>query len=167
MGGGTRRQAADGTPRSILVQLAPIILLFLFTFLSAMPNLFSTPPTPDPRFSFTPSPRFNMERQTGNLNVKYHVNYAEFSNHPIAADVAKAQQAKSRSSLLDKFDRTVEKSYTQELYSMCQRGMDIKARKKELKSGFLGIGADWDAIKKIDEEKIESCDELRRLGFLV
>lgn len=168
MGGrrGAQNQGAEASPRSILMQLAPIILLFIFTFLSAVPNLFSTPPIPDPRFSFSPSARYNMERHTSDMNVRYHVNAGEFSTHPIATDLARAKQTKTRSNLLDKFDRTVERSYTQELYNLCQRGLDIKSRRKEQKSGFLGIGADWEAIKKIDEEKIESCEELRRLGLL-
>jgi len=150
----------------MLTQLAPLLILFLFTFLSAIPNIFGTAPTPDPRYAFTPSPRYNVERHTGGLNIRYHVNSAEFSTHPIATDLAQAQQSKSRSSLLDKFERTVERVYTQELYGICQREMERKERRKEQKSGFLGIGADWDAIKRIDAEKVESCEELRRLGVI-
>ncbi|TDL23590.1 DnaJ-domain-containing protein [Rickenella mellea] len=160
------QQAADNSPRSMLLQLAPILILFLFTFLSAIPNIFGPSSTPDPRYSFTPSSRYNVERRTGGLSVKYHVNQAEFSAHPIASDLAAAQQTKSRSKLLEKFEGNVERVYTQQLYNVCQREMERKERRKEQKSGFLGIGADWDAIKRIDEEKVESCDELRRLGVI-
>ena len=167
-----RRAAPNGAPqeapsfRTIITQLAPLVLLFFFTFMSAIPNIFSTPPTPDPNYSFSPSNRFNIERHTNNLNIRYHVNSVEFSSHPIAVDLAAAQKTNSQAKLLDKFERTVERQYTTSLYHSCQREMDRKERRKEAKSGFLGIGADLDAIKRIDEEKVESCEELRRLGIL-
>lgn len=107
-----------------------------------------------------------MERHTNGLNIRYHVNSAEFSSHPIASDMATAQKTNSRAKLLDKFERSVERQHTTNLYHVCQREMDRKERRKEAKSGFLGIGADWEAIKRIDEEKVESCEELRRLGVL-
>lgn len=169
-GGGDQQaggqQQGEQSIRSVLTQLIPILLLFAFTILSAVPNIFSTPPTPDPRFSFAPSTRYSQQRQTNNLGVQYHVNPNEFSAHPIASSIATAEAQKQRSPLLDRFENTVERTYTRQLYNDCQLGMDRKQRRKEAKSGFLGIGADWDAIKKIDEEKVQSCEELRRFGLL-
>ncbi|KAI5120372.1 hypothetical protein M0805_006894 [Coniferiporia weirii] len=158
------QQQGEMSLRTMLAQLAPLIILFLFTFLSAVPNIFSTPRTPDPSYSFTPSTRFSVGRETTSLNVKYFVNQAEFSVHPISEELAqKADKADARSSLLDRFERSVEQNYNERVYMLCQRDQERQQRRKEQKMGFLGIGSDWDAIKAINEEKLESCEEYRRL----
>lgn len=178
--GGRRPAGAQGreetSMRTLLAQLAPLIILFLFTFLSAIPNLFSSPRVPDPRFSFAPSARFNMGRETSGRNVKYFVNQAEFSAHPIGKD------SEQSPSLLGKFERAVEASYIDQIYMMCQRDQERQQRKKESKMclslrnhyfdlysspnfcrGFFGIGADWEAIKEISAEKLETCEEYNRM----
>ncbi|TFY81262.1 hypothetical protein EWM64_g2757 [Hericium alpestre] len=122
-----RQQPAEpATPRSIFIQLLPLILLFAFSFLSALPQLFTTPATPDPRFSFSPSPRFNMERHTSGLGVPYHVNSAEFSGHPLAAEIKRAGADSSAVArtlpALRRFEDGIDRAYTQEMYALCQRG---------------------------------------------
>ena len=172
MGGGRRQQAQaqqgqreEMSLRNVLTQLAPLIILFLFTFLSAIPSLFGASGTPDPRYSFNPSPRYNAERQTQNLNVHYFVNQAEFSAHPIAEEIAKvtAGTADGRAALLNRFERNVEHTYKEQLYMSCQRDEERKQRRKEQKMGFLGIGADLEAIKAIDAEVIPTCEEFKRV----
>ncbi|PIL25141.1 transporter [Ganoderma sinense ZZ0214-1] len=158
------QQQRPEEPRSIWMQLMPLFLLFAFSLLNALPNLFSTPVTPDPRFSFSPSSRYNVERTTGGLHVKYHVNAAEFSGHPIAAELARNDNQAGPQ--LQQFETNVERAYTNELYGQCQRGLDRKQRRKDQEVGVFGIGTDWEEVKKIDVEPIESCDKLRELGLL-
>ncbi|KAF8659845.1 hypothetical protein AX16_001730 [Volvariella volvacea WC 439] len=193
MGGGpfraARQQQQADTPRSIFVQLLPLLILFGFSLLSALPNLFTTPPVPDPRYSFTSTPRYNVELATAGLGVKYHVNNQEFMAHPvIGAELAKqgldvkklSKQVKDKASgdaslssssqvqrgpALAKFEGSVEKTYRQEMYSQCQRGLDRKQRLKDQEVGIFGIGTDWEKVKKIQEEVIPSCEELKRLGL--
>ncbi|KAI0075305.1 DnaJ-domain-containing protein [Panus rudis PR-1116 ss-1] len=157
-------QARNNEPRSIFIQLLPLFLLLAFSFLNALPNLFSASPTPDPRFSFNPTPRYNIERRTEGLGVKYHVNAAEFSGHPIAAELARNE--KKPGPELRRFEGNVENAYKHELFRECQRGVDRKEHRKEREVGLFGIGTDWEKVKKIDEEPIEACDELRRFGWL-
>lgn len=159
--------AADA-PRSILIQLLPLIILFALSFLSSLPNLFSTPSTPDPRFSFTATQRYNTERQTSGLGIRYHVNNAEFSQHPLIAAELTAQNSGSGTprGVLKRFEGNVERVYTQDLYNQCQHGLDKRERKKEAEIGFFGIGTNWDKIKEIEKERIASCEELKRLGVL-
>ncbi|KAG1846943.1 hypothetical protein C8R48DRAFT_423574 [Suillus tomentosus] len=77
-GGAQAQQQGEGAQgRSLLMQLLPLILLIAFSFLSAIPDMFSTS-IPDPRYSFSASTRFNTERQTNGLGIKYHVNEHEF-----------------------------------------------------------------------------------------
>lgn len=159
-----QQQAAPAEPRSIWMQLLPLFILFGFSLLNALPSLFSTPTTPDPRFSFSPSARYNVERTTGNLHVKYHVNAAEFSGHPIAAELARNDNKPG--SQMHKFESSVERLYTSDLYSQCQRGLDRKERRKDQEVGIFGIGTDWEKVKQIDKEPIESCDKLRAMGLL-
>jgi DnaJ homolog subfamily B member 12 len=159
-----QQQRQNNEPRSIFMQLLPLFILFGFSLLNALPSLFSTPATPDPRFSFTPTSRYNVERTTGGLGVKYHVNAAEFSGHPLAAELARND--KQTGPGLRKFESNVERAYTQDLYSQCQRAVDLKERRKSQEVGIFGIGTDWAKVDRIDKEPIASCDELRRLGLL-
>ena len=206
-GGGAGAGGDDTTePRSLLVQLLPLLLLFGFSLLSSLPNLFSTPPVPDPRFAFASTTRYNTEMETGGLGIHYFVNPTEFSNHPvIGAELAKegvklgrvineiiplseAEQTtketqkgskgskpktrqvvrgkgKKRGPALKKFEDTVDRVYTQDLYSQCRQGMDRKERAKEAEVGIFGIGTDWEKVKRIDNELIGSCEELKELGL--
>jgi len=174
MGGQAFQNAnANAEPRSILIQLLPLFLLFGFSLLSALPSLFGKTPVPDPRFSFQASSRFNVERQTHGLGVSYHVNNGEFMSHPvIGAELARQQAdannqaAAKRGPVLQQFENNVDRAYTQELYTQCQRGMDRKQRARDQEIGILGIGTDWQKVKAIDEQVIESCEELRRLNLI-
>ena len=164
--------AEQATPRSLLMQLLPLIILFGFSLLSALPNLFSTPPVPDPRYAFQSSMRYNTQRETGGLGVRYFVNQAEFQKHPVIGTELSRESVKVSSSLktrgpaLQKFEDSVDKIYTRDLYTQCQRGVDRKNRLKENEIGLFGIGTDWEKVKKIEEEPIESCEELKRLHIL-
>jgi DnaJ family protein B protein 12 len=193
-GGGT---AANNSPRSLLVQLAPLLILFALSILSNLPSLFSSPPVPDPRFSFSPTTKYHTEMESGNLGIHYYVNPSEFSNHPvIGAEMAKEGvkagwvvdepvvkedgqtdkrepdtrkvvrgKGKARGPALKKFEDTVERVYTNDLYSQCQRGIDRKQRAKDAELGIFGIGVDWDRVKEIEDQIVPSCKELERLGL--
>ena len=140
-----------------------MIILFLFTFLSRLPLLYNGSTSRTPRFSFTPSTWFDLPRETAELNIKYFVNEKEFLAHPIGGEVAEAGSTGKRSKLLRTYDRQVEQQYKERVYMLCQRDMDRQQRRKEQKMGFLGIGTDWDAIRIINEEKLESCEEYKRV----
>ncbi|KAF9650778.1 DnaJ-domain-containing protein [Thelephora ganbajun] len=168
--GGTRRrqgqqqqqQGAGGT-RGLLMQLAPMLILFLFSILSALPNIFTTPPTPEPRYAFTPSTRYNIERATGPLGIKYHVNSQEFMSHPIAAEIAR--DSSKRGPQLSKFEESVERAFTRDLIVQCQAAVDRKHRRKEELIGLFGIGTDWEKVRAIDKEPLEACDRLKQFGL--
>ena len=172
MGGRARaRNVQVNDTRSIFVQLLPLILLFGLSLLSALPSIFSTAPVPDPRYSFRGTQRYHVERQTEQLGVPYFVNAAEFAKHPvIGAEMAREKAGSStqgqKGSGLAKFERNVEQAYTQNLYAQCQRGVDQKERRKEAEVGIFGIGTDWEKVREIEQEKVESCEELKRLGVL-
>ncbi|KAJ3721233.1 hypothetical protein C8R42DRAFT_721957 [Lentinula raphanica] len=82
-GAARQQQQQNEVPRSAFIQLLPLIILFAFSILSALPNLFTTPPIPDPNFSFVPTNRYYMERHTPTRDVIYHINPTEFMNHPV------------------------------------------------------------------------------------
>ncbi|PCH44312.1 DnaJ-domain-containing protein [Wolfiporia cocos MD-104 SS10] len=156
------RQQQPAEPRSTFIQLLPLLLLFALSFINMLPNFFSTPPTPDPRFSFTPSARYNTERHTRH-GVKYHVNSAEFSGHPIAAELARNGEKSGPE--LSRFEKTVEQVFAQDLYTQCQRGLERKERRRDQEVGLFGIGTDWEKVRQIEAEKVESCEQLRNYGF--
>lgn len=75
-------------------------------------------------------------------------------------------KGKQRGPALKKFEDTVDRVYTQDLYAQCRNSMDRKDRAKEAEIGIFGIGTDWEKVKKIENEPIASCEELKRLGVL-
>ncbi|KZT20087.1 DnaJ-domain-containing protein [Neolentinus lepideus HHB14362 ss-1] len=159
------QQAEQPRAGSAFIQLLPILVLFFFSFLSALPKLFSAPEIPDPRFSFIPTMQYNIQRTTHGYNVNYYVNQREFSKHPIADEIARIGET-SLGPGLSKFEKGIEKIYVQNLYDQCQRGMDRKHQRKEAEVGFFGIRTDWEKVRQIDQEKIEECDRLREMGLL-
>ncbi|RXW23904.1 hypothetical protein EST38_g1972 [Candolleomyces aberdarensis] len=191
----TRRgQAAAGDAtqqdtRSMFIQLMPLLLLFAFSLLSALPSLFTAPSVPDPRYTFGGTTRFTGRIETGGLGIPYFINPSEFSSHPlIGPELAKDGlkvgkdgiekrdgtttqvklngKGKIRGPALAKFEDGVDKVYTHDLYVQCQRGVDRKERLREAEVGMFGIGTDWDKVKKIETEPIPSCEELKRLGVM-
>jgi DnaJ homolog subfamily B member 12 len=176
MGGAPRHQEqqANQAPRSVFLQMLPLIILFAFSMLSALPNLFTTPPVPDPNFSFTPTTRYFMERHTPTRDVIYHINPSEFMNHPVIGPelvregvdlkAKNGKKEKKRGPNMAKFEASVERTYATEVYHQCRHGQDRKARAKEAEIGLFGVGTDWDKVRKIDSEVIEACVELDRLG---
>jgi DnaJ family protein B protein 12 len=92
------------------------------------------------------------------------VNNLEFSRHPrIAGEIT--SHNKKRGPELVRFEGSVERAYTRELYTLCQIGLQRKESRKNAEVGIFGIGTDWDKVRRIEEEVVDSCQELRRLGF--
>ena len=173
MGGGAPRQnaqAADEAPRSIFVQLMPLILLFAFSLLSSLPSLFSAPPTLDPSYSFTPSTQYTQERRTTPHNINYFVNPTDFARHPIWESIPESSRAESQagrsSRQLYAFEGSVERRWQNLMTSECQKQWDDKERRIDAQRGFLGIGADWEAIRRIQKEPLPSCEKLKAHGML-
>jgi len=158
-----QQQQEPLTAKQILINLLPIIILFGFSILSALPSLFSTALPPDPHFSFSPSARFNLQRQTTGLGIPYHVNSAEFKSHPIAAELARNGGTHPH---LKRFEEHVDRAYTQDMYNQCQRGLSSKQRRRDAQIGLFGINVDWEAVKKIEEEEVGACEILRSKGLL-
>lgn len=109
-----------------------------------------------------------MKRTTQALGVQYHVNSAEFSRHPIAAEIARSGQSVEPQHMpaLRSFEENVDQAFTRETYEVCRRGMDSKQRRRDQAFGFFGIGADWEKVKQIEAETVESCETLKRMGLL-
>ncbi|KAH9463946.1 hypothetical protein Pst134EA_016026 [Puccinia striiformis f. sp. tritici] len=68
---------------------------------------------------------------------------------------------------LQKFEAQVEAAWVRKLQYECQNSRANRdARRREL-IGFLGIGADWEAIKKLDSEVIPACEGLKSMGYVI
>jgi DnaJ family protein B protein 12 len=51
------------------------------------------------------------------------------------------------------------------LIRQCERFLDLKERRVSQESGFFGIGADFEKIRKIRMESNPACDQLRAWGI--
>ena len=152
---GPRRAQAEPQNANILLQLLPLLVLGLFSLLAYAPSLFSTP---DPSFTWSPSHTYKTQRVTEPHHVKYYVNDNQFNNHPfVTGDTSKKDLAG--------FEKRVENAYKQAMYSSCERQREYQERRLASTRGFLGIGADEAAAKKILEEVYESCENLKPFGI--
>lgn len=135
------------------------------TFLNFIPSIFSVPSTPDPKFAFSANSFYDVERTTPGLGVTYHVNGAQLRSHPVyGPELARGTAAQAPG--IAKFESNIERVYTRELYNRCQSGVDAKERRKEREIGVFGIGANWEKVRQIEAEKVQECEELRRLGVI-
>jgi len=168
-GPGAAANAANaGEPqsaRSILLQLAPLLILFLFSFLTSVPSLFTTPPPPDPSYDFSPNPPYTSQRLTSTLDIPYYVSPADFSAHPIWTTIPDSYKnlakAGASSRELAQFERGIERHWTNQMVHRCERERDARERKVEANSGWLGVGADWEAVRRLRKERLESCEVLK------
>jgi len=174
MGGAPRQQAnqAQGE-RNQFLTLLPVLFIFFFPVLSSLfTTLFSTPPVPDPSYSYSQSSLYSSLRYTTPHKIPYYVNQKQFTKHPIwealSPDARKAPQAGSvaHSAILKSFEKKIEERFAQSYWDQCQRGEQRKRNEIAAEQGFFGIGADWDKIRKIQERVVESCEILKQHGFL-
>jgi DnaJ family protein B protein 12 len=137
-------QPAQNTPA--WVQLLPLLLLFAFTLLTQLPSLFTTPPPPDPSFTYDPTAVHTMHRQTTNLKADYFVNPPEFRRSHLYSDLLESNPAQSSTlwakfesearlkdvsipRSLSNFESRVENSLIQHLRVKCENENDIQWRK--------------------------------------
>ncbi|KAG0692712.1 hypothetical protein DFH29DRAFT_1008209 [Suillus ampliporus] len=159
-----RQQDKAGQGRSrLLMQLLLFILIspIAFLFLEAILDM----AIPDPQCSFSPSSHFDVERQTSGLGIKYHVNGPELHSYWRIAAVLAASR----------LERRVEQVYISniDLYDKCQRGVKSRQERRDRVKRGDGVllaaiihlrGGSEALVKKIEAEKIESCEELGRLA---
>ncbi|KAG8861438.1 hypothetical protein FRB96_002887 [Tulasnella sp. 330] len=184
VGGGPRarrqyqeQQERQGPPQTeaqkaaaTVLKIAPLILFFLFSILSSFPDLFTSAASRPPPYSFHPSTEFSHERQTGNLKVPYYVQPDAFVQNNIWESIQPEQRGKEgvTTKRVKTFEHSVEREYVAALRGQCSRLQEDKERRMQEASGLFGIGADWEKIKKIREEKYEACDryqQFRSLGY--
>ncbi|KIY62255.1 DnaJ-domain-containing protein [Cylindrobasidium torrendii FP15055 ss-10] len=157
-------QAADS--RSMLMQLMPIIILFAFSLLSNLSSFLTPTPVPDPHFAFTQTARYNVERVTPGLNVKYFVNPSDLNSHSVIGPELAKQKGLNQEKAgraVAKFERKVELHWTEEMYTECKRGLDHRERRRDAEVGLFGIGTDWEKVRAIEKEVIPSCVEYERV----
>lgn len=65
------------------------------------------------------------------------------------------------------FEKTVERTHVQLLQQYCQNEIQSRNQRLDTARGFFGIGADWDKVRAITNEKLEACSKLRDLGYQV
>lgn len=127
----------------------------------------------NPKLGYKPiskeSSSTNKEDET-QLKIKIESSLLEFL--PIESTLLISKNKEERRELkltngFKQFEKSIEVHWVRKLQNECQYYKEIRETKKRNLMGFLGIGADWEAIKKLDQERIESCDGLRELGYVV
>jgi DnaJ family protein B protein 12 len=170
-----RRQAGNQADqnRNQLLQLLPVIIIFLLPVLSSLlSSLFGSTPIPDPAYSFQKNSQYSITRLTTPHKVPYYVNPASWQAHPIyetiPVNVRGEKQAgpKANSRQLNAFETRIEDRFAASYYSECQREHQKKERDLENARGFFGIGADLARLKEVQARKLESCEVLKRHGFI-
>ncbi|PVF98102.1 DnaJ-domain-containing protein [Serendipita vermifera] len=168
--------------KGAILQLLPIILFLLLAFSNTIFDIvFSVFSTPDPSYSWHKSPQYSHSRTTGgNLGVEYFVNPKQFASHPMYTSGSNPSQHKegeiptsfddppsSRSPSLRRFEKNIEERWVNWKYSECVREREFIDRKVDSLSGVFGIGANKEAIKKLRNTKLVSCEELKSKGYVL
>lgn len=52
------------------------------------------------------------------------------------------------------------------MVQMCEKEREGRERRIEANSGWLGVGADWEAVKRIRQENLESCEILKAKNII-
>jgi DnaJ family protein B protein 12 len=140
--------------------------------------LFSERVLPDPDFRFYRSTSYDTERTTTTTDiigrsypvrggVTYFVNKGQWMAHPTLRDVVPIPGEDVYHRALARFELKVEKRYLELRYDVCVRAIEKRERMIDAKRGVFGIGADWEGIKKLKEERIEACEEVKQWGIRV
>jgi len=174
MGGIPRQRPAQAQPdRNQLLALLPILFIFFFPVISSIVSgIFSTPPIPDPLYSYEKSDTYSSARYTTPHKVPYYVNQKQFTTHPIweslSPEAQKIPQAgkMGHNADLKTFEKKIEERFAQTYWGQCQRDEQRKQNEISAEQGLFGIGTDWDKIRKIQQRKSESCQLLIKHGFL-
>jgi DnaJ family protein B protein 12 len=166
-----RGQAAQPQePRSMFMQLLPLIILLAFSFIGSLSSLSSFFSTPNPDYSFQQTRTYSDERITSGLQVPYFVNPRQFNSHPIYESIPEnfraSKTAGTSSAKLYGFEREVEKTFVSAHRHQCNKELEDKERRMDAHRGLFGLGADWDKIKLIQKEPMPSCEKLRSMGLL-
>jgi DnaJ family protein B protein 12 len=127
-----------------------MLILLFFSLLSFLPSILN-PPTPPPAFQFETSAAFPTQRLTTPHQVPYYVSPA-FDTHPIGQSLPEKHKADRQgarfSPQLRQWEKEIEAEKIRELQGRCRWEMQNRERNLEAKRGFLGIGADWDEIRR-------------------
>jgi len=140
--------------------------------------LFAERVVPDPTFHFYRSTAYDHERTTISTNiigrsypvrggVTYFVNKGQWMAHPTLRSAVPTPDEDTDRRTLARFELKVEKLYLELRYDMCARAIERRQRTIDVKRGVFGFGADWEGIKKLKEERIEACEEVKQWGVRV
>ncbi|KAE8221535.1 hypothetical protein CF319_g5122 [Tilletia indica] len=162
-GGGHHQQQQQRGGRthqdaSIWLQILPLLVIGLFTILTALPSLFTTA---DPKYTFAPAGAYRSQRFTPGHGVSYYVDQTSFTRHPFVTGESQSNGG------LPGFERRVERTWVGHLEEDCSRKRDSQDRRYQQELGFFGIGANMELARKIRQEKYESCERLRDWGIVM
>ncbi|KAK9479911.1 hypothetical protein V1514DRAFT_326824 [Lipomyces japonicus] len=152
-----RQQAGGGDGDTIsfktLVQLLPLLILFIFPLLSSLFDSGSSSNDSfwrnQAHFEFTPAAPYTSQRVTPKYNVPYYVNPKDLTN--------------LNDKRLSQLDQRAENSYIRVLRNKCDIEHDIRQRKIEDSQGWFFV--DEKKYEKAINMKMESCDALKSMGF--
>lgn len=102
---------------------------------------------------------------TTTYNVQYHVDPSAWNAHPFIVEANAAPSDTQATAKLRNFEKRVENSYKNALYSECERQRQYQERRIQATYGTLGWGSKPELEKKIRGEKYESCERLRDFGI--
>ena len=140
-------QESTNSLSSLLVNLLPLLILFVLPMLSSL--LASSPP-PGPDIYDTSAPPHTMKRVS--LPRKLYTYYVDPNEVP-----------EYRSKDWDAFDRKVESKYVQQLQFECTREQQVQNRMIQEAQGFFF--QDAEKMKQARKMEKKSCSRLRSHGI--
>ena len=175
------------------MQLLPILVLFGFSILTQLPNLFSSPPPPDPTYTFEPTVVHTLHKQTQNLHADYYLSTRDFMKSDLLNKLKEANptltdvldQVDSQTDVnfqpvanshtkmrfpraFVQFESRVESTLVHNLSVKCQTEQDLHQRKLLRAGGVLGVfGRDEEELRRIRATPLPACDRLNSFGYSI
>ncbi|KAH8821208.1 hypothetical protein F5884DRAFT_766938 [Xylogone sp. PMI_703] len=142
-------QDQPATMRSMITNLLPILILFVFPLLTSLfSGSSSTPSGPSMRFD-SPVPPHTHHRHTRHLKVDYYIDPAEVEH--------------LSPSKLSQLDKTAEAAYVRHLRLGCHEETDERTRLINEAQGWFTLDAD--KMQQAKDMEMKSCKRLDELGL--
>lgn len=155
-----------------LVQLLPLLILVLFSFMgslfssSSTSSLFGSSTTAayysDNNYAFMTNPPFTRERVTQHRGVKYFVTPI-FDSQYLSRHSSQPPLDSRTKSMIKDFETRIEKRWLNSLHFSCQNEHEVRSRKIADARGWFGFGVDKEKMKEAEGMEMKSCKAYQEL----
>lgn len=145
-----QQQQQNNQQGDLFTNIKQLLPILIFLLISIIPSYFSESNIPD--YSFLPSSKFNVERQTPNFKIPFYVDGKYMSKKNYKPDQLK------------NFDSKIENIFIQDKRSKCSKEQIIKNELFEEAHGWFST--DKEKLKRAENYAMPNCQVLRHYNLI-